>query len=54
LEELTEIEASLEKHVGPFIEYDIEATKRWKDKFPRIRVPRGRRRGDEETQGMYV
>ena len=48
------MEGPLEKHVRPFIEYDIEATKKWKDKFPQIRVPRGRRRGDEEIRGIYI
>lgn len=54
LEELVEMEGTLEKHIRPFIEYDIEVTERWKDKFPRVRVPRVRRRGGEETQGIYV
>ena len=48
------MEEPLEKHVRPFIEYDIEATKKWKDKFPQIRVPRERRRGDEEIRGIYI
>ena len=54
LEELAEIEEALEKQVRPFIEYDVEATKRWKDKFPQIRVARRRRGEGEETLGMYV
>lgn len=54
LEELAEIERTLEKHVRPFIEYDIEATERWKDKFPRIKVPRPKRRGGNETRGIYI
>ena len=55
LEELTEIEEALDKQIRPFIEYDVEATKRWNDKFPRIRVvPRRRRREEEEARGMYV
>ena len=54
MEELTEIEGTLEKHVTPFIEYDIEATKRLTNKIPQITGSNGRRRGDEETQGIYV
>jgi hypothetical protein len=53
-EELEEIEGTLEKHVRPFIEYDIKATKKWEDKFPQTRVPRGRRRRGEETRSIYI
>ena len=51
MDELKEIEKTLERQVQPIIEYDIEATKKWKDKLPQIRVPRRRRR---EEVGMYV
>ena len=54
LEELVEMEMTLEKQIQPFIEYDIEASKRWKDKFPQIRIVPGRVRGEEEGRGMYV
>ncbi len=54
LEELAEIEETLEKHVKPFIEYDIAVTERWKDKFPRVKVPNPKRRGDNETRGIYI
>ena len=54
LKELEEIDEALRKQVEPIIEYDIEATKRWKDKFPRIRIPRRRMRERRETQGLYV
>ena len=52
-EELNEIEETLNKQIQPFVEYDIEVTKRWKDKFPQI--PR-RRRGEREEEirrGMF-
>jgi len=52
LEELKEIEKALGKQIQPFIEYDIEATKKWKDKLPKIRVSPKRRR--QENRGMYV
>jgi len=53
LEELAELEMALEKQIQPFIEYDIEASKRWMDKFPQVPVVR-RRVGEEEGRGMYV
>jgi len=37
-----------------FIEYDIEASKKWKDKFPQVRVVPRRMREEEEGRGMYV
>ena len=54
LEELVEMEMSLEKQIQPFIEYDIEASKRWSGKFPQVRVFPGRVREEEEGRGMYV
>lgn len=54
VEELEEIDEALRKQVETVIEYDIEATKRWKDKFPIIRIARRRVREREETQGLYV
>lgn len=54
LEELSEIEKALEKQIRPFVEYDIEATKKWKDKFPRIQVISKRKRKKAGVQGMYV
>jgi len=53
LEELVEMEMALEKQIHPFIEYDIEASKKWMDKFPQIRVVPGGMR-EEEGRGMYV
>ena len=57
-EELTEMEKALGKQVQSFIEYDIEASKRWRDKFPLppppIRAITRRAREGEEGQGMYV
>ena len=54
VEELTEIEEALNKQIQPFVEYDIESTKRWKDTFPQIPRPR-RGAGEEETRrGMFV
>ena len=53
LEELAEIEDALHKQIQPFIEYDIEATKRWMDKFSQI-PEFVRRRREEETRGLYV
>ena len=54
LEELVEMESTLEKQIQPFIEYDIEASKRWRDKFPQIQVVPRRVREEEEGRGMYV
>ncbi len=54
LEELADIEGVLERHVRPFIEYDIEATERWKDKFPQVKVSREKGKEERETQGIYV
>lgn len=54
LEELVEMEITLEKQIQTFIEYDIEASKVWRDKFPPIRVVRERREGEEERRGIYV
>lgn len=54
LEELEEIEASLKRQAQSFIEYDIEATKKWTDKFPHDRMVRRQRRGEEEGRGIYV
>jgi hypothetical protein len=53
-EELEEIEKSLEKQIKAFIEYDIEASKKWRDKFPQIQIPLRREREKEEGFGMYV
>ena len=53
-EELVEMEIALERQIQPFIEYDIEASKRWSGKFPQVRVFPGRVRGEEEGRGMYV
>ena len=52
-EELGEIEQSLNKQIQPFVEYDVEVTKRWKDKFPPTRFVRRRRR-EEESRSMYA
>jgi hypothetical protein len=53
LEELVEMQRSLEKQIQPLIEYDIETSKKWMEKFPRFqRVPR--RIEEEEGQGKYV
>jgi hypothetical protein len=56
LDELMDIEKALGKQIQPFIEYDVEATKKWKSKFPqqvRRLVPRPRREA-EESRGLYV
>ena len=53
LEELAEIEEALHKQTQPFIEYDVEVTKRWMEKHPQIPFP-PRRRREEETRGMYA
>jgi len=50
LEELKGIDETLQKQVEPIIKYDMEATKRWEDKFPR-RTRRRTRKGD---RGMSV
>jgi hypothetical protein len=41
VEDLIEIEKALHKQIQYFLEYDIETTKRWKDKMP-ARVSRRR------------
>ena len=50
-EELVEMEIALERQIQPFIEYDIEASKRLSGK--QVRVFSGRIR-EEEGRGMYV
>ena len=52
-EELGEIEQSLNKQIKPLVEYDVEVTKRWKDKFPQTRFVRRRRRA-RESESMYA
>lgn len=57
LEELTEIEKALKNQTQSFIEYDVEATKKWMGKFPQVRVPQRRGLEEEargESRGMYV
>ncbi len=55
LDELTEIEQALEKQTQVIIEYDVEATKKWMDKFPHIHVPqRETEEEGREGHGMYV
>ena len=54
LEELRGMDEALQKKAETIIEYDIETTKRWKDKIPQIRIARRRTREREETRGMYV
>ena len=54
-EELEEIESALEKHIQAFIEYDIEASKKWREKFPQVQMlPRRPREEEGEGPGMYV
>ena len=53
LEELVEIQRSLEKQIQPFIEYDIEASKKWMKKFAKIQVV-PRRMREEEGRNMSV
>ena len=53
LEELAEMQRSLEKQIQPLIEYDIEASKKWMKKFPRVQVVL-RRMGEEEGRDRYV
>ncbi len=55
VEELKEIEEALEKQTKSFVEYDVDATKKWMGKFPHIHLPE--REGEEEGHeghGMYV
>jgi len=53
LEELVEMQRSLEKQIQPLIEYDIEASKKWKEKLTRVQaVPRRMR--EEESRNRYV
>ena len=54
LEELEEIEKALHKQAESIIKYDIEATKKWKGKFPVLRIPRQRRVRREDTPGLIV
>ncbi len=55
-EELEEIEIALEKQIQTFIEYDIEASKKWKEKFPQMRIVPRREQEEDESRGrsMYV
>lgn len=57
-EELEEIQTSLEKQIQTFIEYDIEASKKWKEKFPQMQLIPRREQEEEESHGhghgMYV
>ena len=50
LEELNEIDETLQKQTETIIQYDIKATKRLKDKFPRI----PQRRTRERVRGIYI
>lgn len=53
VDELMEIENTLEKQIQTFVEYDIEASQKWRDKLPQIRmIPK--KPGEEENRGMYV
>ncbi len=52
--ELEDIENSLEKQIQVFIEYDIEASKKWREKFPQPQLIPRRDRDEEEGHGMYV
>jgi hypothetical protein len=57
LDELQEIDEALRQQAKTIIEYDVEATDRWKDKFPRIglTLQRGEGREPQESrEGMYV
>lgn len=51
-EELAQIEEDLEKQIQVFVKYDIEVTKRWNNKFPRI--PRSRNRRGLNQSGMFA
>ena len=53
LEELVEMQRSLEKQIQPLIEYDIEASKKWMEKFPRVQAVPSRMR-EEEGRDKYV
>ena len=53
LEEMKGIDATLHKQAETIIEYDIESTKKLKNKFPRMKIPRQRRTRKRE-QGIYV
>jgi len=52
LDELVPIAKALEQQTQSFVEYDIEATKKWVDKFPHMHLPE--RETEEEGHGMYV
>lgn len=54
LEELVEMQKTLEQQIQTFIQYDIEASKMWRDKFPPVRMIRERKGDEEEGRGMYV
>jgi hypothetical protein len=57
LGELQEIDEVLRQQAKTIIEYDVEATDRWKDKFPSVRLTLQRREGrepQEGREGMYV
>jgi len=51
LEELKGIDATLQKQAETIVEYDMESTERWTDKFPQMRIPPRTR---ERERGLYV
>jgi hypothetical protein len=58
LDELIDMEKTLQEQSRSFIEYDIEASKKWKDKFPQAPVIQERKteedEGRGEGRGIYV
>ncbi|UCH01670.1 MAG: DUF2153 family protein [Candidatus Bathyarchaeota archaeon] len=50
LEELVEIDNTLEKLVRPFIENDIKVAQKWIDKFPQIKIIPKRKQKEDRTR----
>jgi hypothetical protein len=53
-EELKELEEGLLKSTRVFVEYDIEVTKKYLDKIPRIKFTTRRRRKRDEPSGLIA
>jgi hypothetical protein len=52
--DLEDLEKVLRTRIQDFVEYDVEATKRWKHKLPRVRLRPQREQERDEDRSMYV
>jgi hypothetical protein len=53
-EELKELEEGLLKSTRVFVEYDIEVTKKYLDKIPKIKFTTRRRKKRDEPRGLVA